>query len=365
MTSWHVFVGCFTEDLWRHFPRPGADTTRPSRGIERLGFDDVTGRLRHDGPALDGLLSPQYVTPHPTLPVLYAAEFTRPGRLAVIDIDAAGRLTRRAAVESLGGMAVAVTVDPSGGVAYVGHLDDGAVTACLLDDRGGIAEVQAIVPASGAGQSGTGERFAYRGSGSKDHQVRVTPDGGALVVTDVGTDTVVSYPTARKAALPLACVGFPEASSPRHVEFHPSGTVAYVVGEGDATLYVLEARRHVPLRIIGSVPLAPAGARAALPSELHLHPDGRTLFVGLRRANVVAVLDVDDSGGARLLGHEASQGSNPRAVRVSPSGRHLLVGNWDSNGVAVFAVGGDRHPRPVGAPVDVPSPSSIVFARAR
>ncbi|MCE0765975.1 lactonase family protein [Pseudonocardia kujensis] len=355
-----VLVGCFTADLWCYFTRPDTDTTISSRGIERLVLDDDTGALRPDGVAADGVSSPQYLALHPGLPVLYAAEFARPGRIAVLDVGPGGRLTRRASVDSLGGMAVAVTVDPAGDVAYVAHLDDGALTACLLDERGGIRVVRPVVP--GMAQPMTGERFAYRGSGSKLHQVRVTPDGGGLVVADVGTDSVVTYPAgAGPNPAPLSCVGFPEASFPRHVEFHPSGRTAYVVGEGDATLYELEARQHVPVRIVAAHRLVPDGT-TALPSELHLHPDGRTLFVGLRRADAVAVLDVDGEGAVRLRGHEPSRGRNPRAVRVSPSGRHLLVGNWDSNTVVVFEIGEDGWPRPLGEPVEVPSPSSFAFA---
>ncbi|GAA1826516.1 lactonase family protein [Pseudonocardia ailaonensis] len=352
-----VLVGCFTADLWRYFTRPDTDTTISSRGIERLVLDDDTGALRHTGVVADGVSSPQYLALHPRLPVLYAAEFARPGRISVLDLGPGG-LARRTTVESLGGMAVAVDVDPAGEVAYVAHLDDGALTACLLDERGGIREVRPVV--AGTAQPVTQQRFAYRGSGSKLHQVRVTPDGGGLVVADVGTDSVVTYPAGGDRADPSGRIGFPEASFPRHVEFHPSGRVAYVVGEGDATLYVLHARDHVPVGIAAAHRLVPEGT-TALPSELHLHPDGRTLYIGLRRANAIAVLDVDDEGGVRLRGHEPSRGRNPRAVRVSPSGRHLLVGNWDSNTVVAFGIGEDGRPRPVGEPVEVPSPSSFAF----
>ncbi|MDI9979613.1 beta-propeller fold lactonase family protein [Rhodococcus sp. IEGM 1307] len=367
MTKWHLYVGCFTKDLWTYFPRPETDTTIPSPGIERLLFDDVTGSLRYVGVAGGDLSSPQYLELHPHLRVLYAAEFAWPGRLVAFDICSDGQLMQRATVDSLGAMAVATSVHPSGNVAYVGHLGDGVLTSCALDPGGGIQGAIVVHPGTirEDPNHGAGERFAYRGSGPKHHQVRVTPDGGGLVVTDVGSDAVVTYAVESldgSIAQPISQVSFPAGSAPRHVDFHPSGKVAYVVGEGDATLYVLEARQHVPLRILSSHPLAPPGeVGECLPSELHLHPDGRTLFVGLRRADCIAVFDVDDSGGVRILYHESSGGRNPRAVRVSPSGSHLLVGNWDSNGVAVFSVDDARRLRLLGEPVEVPSPSSFAF----
>lgn len=370
MTQWHVYVGCFTKELWNYFPRPDGDTTIPSLGIERLLFDDDTGSLRYVGVAAEGLSSPQYLDLHPTQRVLYAAEFARPGRLVALDIGADGGLSYRGGVNTIGAMAVATSIHPDGTVAYVGHLADSALTTCILDSEGGLRKVNAdnssTIPEIAS--SSVTQRFAYRGSGPKHHQVRVTPDGAAVIVTDVGSDAVVTYPAGGLGGAlsqPLARVNFPPGAAPRHLEFHPSGNFLYVVGEGDGMLYVLEAHNHIPVRIMSCHPLAPADdSREYLPSELHLHPDGRTLFVGVRRANCIVAFDVDGSGGARTMYHESSRGQNPRAIRVSPDGRHLLVANWDSNSVSVFVVDRARRLRPQGEPVAVSSPSSFAFVAA-
>lgn len=368
MPQWHVYVGCFTSDLWSYFPRPESDTTIASPGIERLLFDDSTGVLNYVEAAASDLSSPQYIDLHPRLPLLYAAEFARPGRLVSFAIGADGRLTRRATSDTGDDMAVAVNVHPNGSGAYVGHLGDGALTYVALDSGGKPAAAEVLHRGASSADSSqqVATRFGYRGAGPKQHQVRVTPDGRALVVTDVGSDAVVSYVAEEVGGplrRPVSHVGFPLGAAPRHIEFHPSGNVAFVVGEGDGKLYALEASSHVPLRILRSYSLATSDDEAQyLPSEIHLHPDGRTLFVGVRRANCILVFDVDASGGIELLSRQPSGGKNPRAVRVSPSGKHLLVGNWDSNNVVTFAIDGDRKLTRVGASVEIPSPSSMVFA---
>ncbi|WP_081607611.1 beta-propeller fold lactonase family protein [Rhodococcus triatomae] len=365
MTEWHVYVGCFTKDLWTYFARPDGDTTTPSLGIERLLFDDVTGSLQYAGVASTDLSNPQYLELHPDLPVLYATEFARPGRLVAFSIGPNGQLTQRAAVESLGAMAIAMSVHPAGTVAYIGHLGDGLLASCVLDSHGIPRIVRSVHPGTRQESQDGGERFAYHGSGPKQHQVRAAPDGRSLVVTDVGSDIVVTYAIDRSGEVnpqPISTASFPEGSAPRHVEFHPSGKFAYVVGEGDARLYVVEAHEYIPSKILRSYPLTPTANREeCLPSELHLHPDGRTLFIGLRRSDCISVFDVDSSGGATSLYQVSSGGKNPRAVRVSPSGRHLLVGNWDSNSVGVFSIDEARRLRPLGEPVRVPSPSSFAF----
>jgi 6-phosphogluconolactonase len=101
-----------------------------------------------------------------------------------------------------------------------------------------------------------------------------------------------------------------------------------------------------------------------VPSELHLHPDGRTLYVGNRGSNHVTIFSVDGSGGVEPLGQHPSLGRSPRAVRVDPTGKYLVVANRDSGGLMVLEIGRDRLLSPVGEPVEARAPSSIVFVRA-
>jgi 6-phosphogluconolactonase len=370
MSLWHVYVGGFTEDIWTYYPRPARDTSEPSKGIERLLFDDLTGSLQRVDSTDGELFSPQYLALHPTLPVLYASEFARPGRLTSFAILRDGQLARQSTVETLGPMAVAVSVRSTGTFAYVGHLGDASIAICPLGPDGAVLGAERLIPNAVPQvetQAGTG-LFAYGGSGSKHHQVRATPDGKALVVTDVGCDEVATYAVeadGRLSPQPIDRVAFPAGSAPRHLEFHRSGTIAYVVGEHDGMLHVLEAHDHVPHRILRSHPVVPPDyQRNGLPTELCLHLDGSALFIGVRGPDCIAAFGVDESGLVDALYHEPINGRNPRAVRLDPVGRHLLVGNWQSNSVAVFAIDERRRLRAVGEPVEVHSPSSIVFVAA-
>lgn len=355
MAYWHVYVGGLTSEVWEHFPDLDPGSTVPSAGIERYLFNDADGSLSH----LDttgSLRSPQDLTTHPYLPVLYATEFAEPGRIVSFLIDADGRLTRQSFLDSLGSLAIAASVNPAGSMAYVSHLGDGTITACSLGESGALLGAQRI-SADGAEQRG-----------SKVHQVRVTRSGNGLVATDFGCDEVITFALDEEGTpseSPIATVVLPTGTRPRHIAFHPTGRIVYVVGEGDSRLYVLDAKDDVPLGVISSQRVTPADYHGESSiSELELHPDGHTLFVGVRRANLITVFSVDDDGAVEAIHHESSRGRNPRAIKVAPTGRHLLVGNWHSNQVAVFAIADGRHLSPMGSPVEVPSPSSIVFRRA-
>src|SRR3984957_9992059 len=109
----NVYVGTFTEEFeWL--------VGRPSKGIEQFEFDDTNGTLHHLE-TVTGLRSPQYLEMHPTLPVLYAAEFAHPGRLTAFAVNRDGKLKGQSTTTSLGELAVAVSVHPTGEFAYVAN----------------------------------------------------------------------------------------------------------------------------------------------------------------------------------------------------------------------------------------------------
>jgi len=163
----------------------------------------------------------------------------------------------------------------------------------------------------------------------------------------------------------MARLAFPAHSSPRHVEFHPSGKTVYVNGEHDSMVHVLDAEDG-PAEADQGQPLLPATGYDGVNScsELHLHPDGHTLYVGNRGSDYVAVFAVDDGGDLAIAGHQPALGRSPRAVRLDPTGRYLVVGNRNTSEVIAFQVGEDPPARAVGEPIEVPSPSSLVFVPA-
>ena len=355
MSLWNVYVGGVTEDVWKYHPRPNPDTTIPARGIERFLFDDSDGSLSHQETTEGDLFSPQHLVRHPTMPVLYAAEFARPGRLLAFAIHRDGHLERKSAVETNGALAISAAVHPNGTHAYVGHLGDGVITASQLGSGGEIVASEPIIePNTNA-----------NGPASKIHHVRIAPGAGALIATDFGRDEIFAYPLSQSGNLsrdPITRVSFPEGSSPRQVELHPSGKYAYAVGVGDCHLYVLEAENFVPHRIISRHPVAQPGFPGkSSAAETSLHPDGTRLFVGVRGADSISTFGLDGSGGATWQHNVPSFGCSPRAIELDPSGNFLFVGNWHSNRVVVFK-GADMDKLLTSHDhIDVPSPSSFVF----
>lgn len=368
MTLWDVYVGTFTHELAAEIDALSKSSEKvynppvkalPSDGIEHLRFNDADGSLWAMGEVTGDVLSPQYLDVHPTLPVVYAAEFSPRALISSFAVGPAGVLRRTSREASSGDMAVSVGVHPSGSYAYLAHWGDGAVTAHPLAADGSIAGCEVVVP----GEPKNPDAFQLR-----HHQVRVAPSGSGIVVTDVGRNEITAYRADAEGRLdpvPAAHIRFPAGAAPRHVEFHPSSEYVYVDGEVDSHLYVLSAKDWIPIEILSRHSTLPAGFEGhSRASELALHPDGRTLFVGNRGADLVSTFALGKSGEVELVSTVPSGGESPRAVRVDPSGRFLLVANKESDAVVVFGIDDQRRLQLVGPPAQARSPSSLVFVEA-
>src|SRR5258707_14710892 len=129
MTRWNLYAGAFTKEFETVFaelrssdnswerawvtggtqssgwkPDAGGPTSGAhfSEGIERLSFDDDSGTLRHIESVGQDLVNPQSLAMHPTLPVVYAAEYARAGRLVSLRIGGDGSLWPQGAVKVAG-----------------------------------------------------------------------------------------------------------------------------------------------------------------------------------------------------------------------------------------------------------------------
>jgi 6-phosphogluconolactonase len=329
-----------------------------AEGLEVFEFDDITGKLSYRDAFTSDIVNPQYLAGHPRLPVLYASEFSRPGRLSVFAIGPDGSLDRRLTVGTGADLAIAVSVHPSGNVAYVAHYSDGTLTGLHLADDGSISGIEPVV--RGHAPAGA-QRF------SRHHESHFTASGNGLLVTDIGLEELTVYRAGADGSLsgddPLH-IGFPAGSAPRHMACHPSGRYVYVVGEADSNLYVLEAEDGLPVRVTRSYPTKPADFGGDnKTSDIVLHPNGRVLYVGNRGSDCVTICAVDDVGRVEILGYEKTLGQGPSSLAVAPGGRHLLVGNTYSGNLAVFGIDESGRLHPDAVPVTARAPRCLLFAR--
>ncbi|KAJ3285681.1 hypothetical protein HDU79_007142 [Rhizoclosmatium sp. JEL0117] len=169
-------------------------------------------------------------------------------------------------------------------------------------------------------------------------------DSPNIYITDLGSDylhIVHLDPTTSKPIIKSG-LEFPSGSGPRHITFHPSGTIAYVNLELHSTLAVISL---VPsLSILSTHSLKPPSVPVETPMQsaaIILSPDARFLYLSNRgdpsKNDTVVHFPLDQIGlvsGAPTW--TKTDGFWVRGMGMSPSGDYLCVGNQETDSLVMF-----------------------------
>jgi 6-phosphogluconolactonase (cycloisomerase 2 family) len=193
------------------------------------------------------------------------------------------------------------------------------------------------------------------------HQVRATPDNRQVILVCRGHDAAdgkAEEPGALKvfdfkdgvldngvSVAPNGGYGF----GPRHLDFHPSKPWVYVSLERQNALDMFEltngALSPTPRYRKNTLGVAPVVRQAV--GTVHVHPNGRAVYVANRAANAdgensIAVYTIDQTTGEpHLIEHMDSHGVHPRTFHIDPSGQLMAVAHITGAKLSLFHIGGD------------------------
>ncbi|MBT2481573.1 lactonase family protein [Streptomyces sp. ISL-94] len=349
-----------TDQGGEHRAYIGSFTSGGGRGITTAAVDPATGALTPVA-AVDAFPNPSSLALAPGTGLLYAVSETDDGAVAAFRPTAAG-------LDPLG---AAVPVDGSGPThlslcgqrLLTANYTSGSVSSLPLTADGSPGGPPSVLAHQGSGPDRDRQETPHA------HQVLPDPSGRWVLSVDLGTDSVrvCALDPETGALRTHAETALRAGSGPRHLAFHPDGTVVYVVHELEPQLTVCRWNAASgQLEPVGEVPVTSGGAPGAerdYPSTLVVSPDGRFLWVAIRGADAIATLSL--SGRAekpQLTDAVPCGGSWPRDLVSDPSGRRLYVSNEWSGNVTWFEVDPlTGRPRRSGQ-VEVPAAACVVFS---
>ncbi|MFH8883632.1 lactonase family protein [Streptomyces californicus] len=342
----------------------GSFTSAGGLGITAAAVDRGTGALTVLG-STDAVPDPSFlaVGPRDGETVLYAVGESAPGVAAAFSAngDVPALLGSVQAVDGDGPTHLALAANHL----VTANYTSGSVTALPVLDDGSLGPACDVLRYEGSGPD------PDRQEGPHAHQVLADPSGTWVVGVDLGTDAVrvcALDPATGSLALHSETALRP-GTGPRHLAFHPSGSLAYVLGELEPVLTVCrwdaEAGR---LDVLGETPVLPGDVETAddavrtYPSEVVVAHDGRFLWTANRGHDSISVLTLDESGEkAALVATVGCGGHWPRDLTLDPSGQWLYAANERSGNVSWFAVDAQTGiPRHAGS-IDVPAASCVVL----
>ena len=129
-------------------------------------------------------------------------------------------------------------------------------------------------------------------------------------------------------------------AGPRHVRFHPRGTLVYVIGELDATVHVFDYDagngRLTAKQSVSALPPGFQGEPAA--ADLHVTSDGRFLYASERTSSTLAAFRIDPARGTLTPIGSVPTEQEPRGFAIDPSGRYLLAVGQHSHAMSSYAI---------------------------
>jgi 6-phosphogluconolactonase len=338
-----LYLGCYT-----------SESGGTGEGIVAATRDPRTGRLT-PGPVVARTPSPSFLTWHPTLPVLYAANELAEGEVSGWAVDGAGPLQPRGRAGTGGTEPCHVAVTADGGHLLAANYASGSISVHPLDlATGAVGARSDLVVHDGHGPD------RDRQAGPHLHMISIDPAGGPLVAVDLGTDGLYPYRVVDDRLVPAGDpLRVTAGAGPRHIARHPDGHRAYLVDELDAMVTSFDIggqgwRERNRLE-------ASTRPGEKFPSEIACRADGRYLYLATRGVDTLSVFALDGAA-PRLVTEVDCGGRWPRHLALA--GDHLYVANQLGNSVSTFAVDPRTGvPAMVADPVAVASPTCVLTPR--
>jgi 6-phosphogluconolactonase len=383
-----VYVGSYTRAL------PFVASTSPGPGITAFSLDVASATLTkgESWPAENAsflALSPDGCTLFSTSERYNAAELNPDLAFSRVEswrIDpATDALTKVSSCESSGFAACHLGVPPAGTSVLAANYETGNVVSFSLDAGDGRIAVVSV-PESHATLADFPGANAGRQEGPHAHMVCVCPHNPAFVyVPDLGANRIVQYSLSDEGKLNL--VGSTDTGTPgdgpRHMVFHPTLPVAYVIMELHSTISAFSWDKATgglaPLHpAVSTLPAEPAHERgwgAAGPDQrfkqsmaedgscsmdevfscaaIRVDLAGRFLYGSNRGHDSIATFAIADDGSLSMVAVTASDPdhdgdrsvpAHPRDFMLVGGTQLMLVANQNSNNIHVFRLGEDGVP---------------------
>jgi len=321
------------------YPAAGLGTpTGLGEGLWRLDLAADGAMQAHQ---VSTLPAPSFVVPHPRAALLYVISESAPSALHVVDPEAPAVPLATVTLPGTDS-ACHVMVAPDGRALYVSTYHSGHLAVVRLGEDG--------LPLS----EEPDQLFAYRGSGPVTgrqdtphaHYACVSPDGGYVLVADLGSDVVWAHSLGADGLLgePAVALQVTPGAGPRHIAVR--GTMLYLTSELDHQVRTLRwDAASATAQEVDAQPITHVVPRTGDEvCDAHLawqtSAGAEVLLASVRGPDVIALFDVFPEGELRFRA-SLDTGSWPRhfAVATDPAGvERLLVVNERGHEVRAFVL---------------------------
>jgi 6-phosphogluconolactonase len=347
----YAYVGSFTS----------AERKARGNGINVYKMDTATGAWSHVQ-QVGELVNPSFLVLSKNQRALYSIHGDENHATAFSVDPESGKLKLLGRADTGGKNGVHQALDPSGKFLIVANYASGTVAVLPVADDGVLRDQIQL-----AELKGPPGPHRVRQASSHPHQIVFDPSGRFVLVPDLGLDRVFvfRFDPARGALSEASAMQGRSTSGPRHVAFHPTRPIAWVLNELDSTLTTCqwdsEKGALRPVQVITTLPTSYPGETTA--AELAVAPSGAFVYASNRGSDDICVYAVDPgTGHLRAVEWVPTQGKGPRFIGLTPSGRLLYAANEVGDTIVTYRVdAASGRLTPTGQVVQSATPVTIAF----
>ena len=330
-------------------------------GINVYKVDPRSGAFRHVQ-TLGGLENPSFLALNKDRTRLYSVHGDR-SEATAYTVDP---LTGRIAVlnrQSTGGYNVIhLALDASGRFLFVTNYGTDSIAALPIGRDGALGPYSTLTTVAGT----IGPHRREQGN-IRPHHNPLDREGKYFFLPCKGGDVVVSYRLDKKkgVAVEAGRVVSRPGAGPRHIDFHPTRALAYVINELDSTIttYRKDGPTLTPIQTVPSCPESLTGYSTG--AEIAVDRAGRNVYVTNRGHDSLGVFAIDKAKGTLSPRQWVpTKGTTPRFFAFDPNERFLYVANQGSDTIVGYRRGANGKLSPTRIKVSVGSPACIVFSGA-
>lgn len=339
----------------------GTYTHTGSKGIYVMTFNTSTGAINPVS-TQDGIVNPSYLSVSGNN--VYAVSETHgdtPGGISAYHFDRSTGTLRFINSQLTGGDDPCyVEADSSGKFVAVANYSGGSLALFRVDENGGLQENKQLIQHTG------GSVDSNRQAGPHVHESVFSPDQQYLLTPDLGKDKVMIYRFDRNADQPLTLykeIQSDPGNGPRHIAFHPSLHVAYLIHEmvPNVTVYSYDGGDYTQIQQLPTWPEGFTGTKDG--AEIKVSPDGKFLYISSRGdQNTIGIYAIDQqSGKITFKGAQPDNGKGPRDFEIDPSGKYMLVANQQTNNIVTYEINRQTGMLTEVSSLELPIPVCIKF----
>ncbi|HJO92368.1 MAG TPA: lactonase family protein [Victivallales bacterium] len=325
-----VFIGSYTQKE--------AHVNGTGKGIYWFKLDTDSFNVKEEH-YFDGIINPSYLYVDSDKKLLYSVEETSEnGMVHSFRIDNNNmKLNHLSSRSTDGASPCHLSFDNKHKLLMVANYSGGNIKLFPVNDNGIILE--SIYEYKYTGNSINKERQ----NESHPHSIISVPDNKHFLVQDLGTDKIWIHDFDKlENNSELKSINIHPGSGPRHLAFNRKLSVCYLINELNANINVISFNNHFDnINVIQTLPsLNPdIAVNRKLSAAIHLHPNGKYLYVSNRGSDTISIFYVNNKNGKLTFVDMVSvDGKEPRDFNISPDGQLLICANQNSNDITIFNV---------------------------